>query len=404
LTQRRYQDDSYATEFESNVVSVSKQGDKYATILEGTLFYPESGGQPCDTGSIQGFAIASVIEDGGDILHLSSGEPPFAPGDVVKVKIDWARRFTNMQQHTGQHILSQAFVSVLDAKTVSSRLGIEHSTVDVSKLDLTWDDMEKVEQLSNSIVYENREVKVYQAKASEVSGLRAKKAPEREVLRVVEVDGFDKSPCGGTHCLRTGEVGLIKILRWEKVRDTTRAEFVCGALAEADYFWKSRFIVELAQQQTTKDTSIPRQVFDLYDSHKELRRQVESLRSELLTYEIAEIETHAREISGTRVISAYLESRSAADIKDIALRLTEKGNTVALLAGGTERVHIVFSRSEDVPADMRKLIAAACELVDGKGGGKPAVCQGGGKHAGRVREALEESERLLDIHLREHDT
>ncbi|MFH1314454.1 MAG: DHHA1 domain-containing protein [Candidatus Eisenbacteria bacterium] len=404
MTQRRYQDDSYATEFESGVVSVLKHGDEYATVLEGTLFYPESGGQPCDTGSIEGLTIESVIEQDGDILHISSAGPPFGPGDTVRAKIDWARRFTNMQQHTGQHILSQAFVSVLDAKTVSSRLGTGHSTVDVSKLDLTWDDMEKVERLSNSIVFENREVRVYEAKAGEVSGLRVKQDPARDLLRIVEVDGFDKSPCGGTHCRMTGEVGLIKILRWEKVRDATRAEFLCGALAEADYFWKSRFIVDLAQRQTTKDTGIPAQVFDLYDSHKDLRRQVESLRAELLEYEIAEIETRAREISGTRVVSAYLDGSSAADIKDMALRLTGKGNTVALLASGKDRVHLVFSRSEDVPADMRKLIAVACELVDGRGGGKPAVCQGGGSDPGRVHEALEESERLLDIQLRERDT
>jgi alanyl-tRNA synthetase len=404
LTRRRYQDDSYATEFESSIASVSKRDDGYATVLESTLFYPESGGQPCDTGSIEGLTIENVIEEGGDILHLSSGMPQYSPGDTVRAMIDWERRFTNMQQHTGQHILSQAFVSVLDAKTVSSRLGTEHSTVDVSKLDLTWDDMEKVERLSNSIVYENRQVKVYEAKSDDISGLRVKKAPARDVLRVVEVDGFDRSPCGGTHCRTTGEVGLVKILRWEKVRDTTRAEFVCGRLAESDYFWKSRFIVELAQQQTTKDTNIPDQVFDLYDSHRDLRRQVESLRTELLTFEIAEIETRAREISGTRVIAAYLESKSQADIKSIALKLTEKGKTVTLLASGKDRVHLVFSRSEDVPADMRKLIAAACELVDGRGGGKPAVCQGGGKNPGRVREALAESERILDIQLREHDT
>jgi alanyl-tRNA synthetase len=404
LTRRLYQDDSYATEFESRVVSVSERGDKFATVLEGTLFYPESGGQPCDTGSIEDIMIEIVIEEGDEVLHLSLRKPDFGEGDTVKGKIDWGRRLINMQQHTGQHILSQAFVSVLDARTVSSRLGTGHSTVDVAKLDLTWDDMEKVERLSNSIVFENRVVKVYEAKAADVSGLRAKKVPERDLLRVVEVDDFDKSPCGGTHLRRTGEVGLIKILRWEKVRETTRAEFVCGRLAEADYFWKSRFIVDLAQQQTTKDTNIPRQVSDLYDSHKDLRRQVETLRGELLAYEVAGIEKHAREIAGIRVVSAYLETKTAADIKDMALRLTERGNMVALLASGTERVNLVFSRSEDVSADMRPLMAAACEIVDGKGGGKPAVCQGGGRNPARVGEALQESERHIDIQLQGHDT
>jgi alanyl-tRNA synthetase len=404
LTRRRYQDDSYTTAFESEVVSISKRGNQYAAILRETFFYPESGGQPSDTGSIEGLAIDGVIEDDREILHMSSGRPPFGPGDIVKAEIDWARRFTNMQQHTGQHILSQAFMRVLDAKTVSSRLGTDHSTVDVSRLDLAWEDVQGVERLSNSIVFENRRVKIYEARADEAGGLRVKQASTRDVLRIVEVDGFDKSPCGGTHCKMTGEVGLIKVLRWEKVRDTTRAEFICGRLAEADYFWKSRFIVELAQQQTTKDTSIPKQVRDLYDGHRELRREAERLRTELLKYEIADLEARAREISGTRVISAYLESRTAADIKEIALRLTDKGSTVALLAAGKDSVHFVFSRSEDVPVDMRELIAVACGIVDGGGGGKPAVCQGGGKNPLRTGEALEESEQLLDNRLRERHT
>ena len=404
MTRRRYQEDSYRAVFESDVVSVLERGKHYATTLEATYFYPESGGQPSDTGSIEDVVVESVIEDGGEILHISSARPPFGPGDAVRARIDWPRRFTNMQQHTGQHILSQAFLKVLDAETVSSRLGIEHSTVDVSRLDLTWEDTQKVERLSNSIVFENREVKIYEARADEITGLRVKRSTARETLRIVEVEGFDKSPCGGTHCRMTGEVGLVKILRWEKVRDTTRAEFICGRLAEADYFWKSRFIVDLAQEQTTKDANIPKQVRDLYADHRELRREVDHLRSELLTHEIEGLKTRARELYGTRVISAHLETRSAADIRDIALRLTQEGNTVALLAAGTDSVHLVFSRSDDVPADMRELIAAACALVDGKGGGKPAVCQGGGRDPLRVREALRESERLLDIELRERHT
>jgi alanyl-tRNA synthetase len=395
LARRLYQDDSYATEFTSRVVSVTELKGKYATALESTCFYPESGGQPCDTGSIEGLRIESVIEEQDDILHVSSAEPRFSPGETVSAKIDWSRRLTNMQQHTGQHILSQAFLRVLDAATVSSKLGLDHSTVDVARLDLTWEDMEKVETLANSIVFENRPVKVYEAQANEVSGLRLKKAVARDLLRVVEVEGFDKSPCGGTHLKETGEVGLIKILRWERVRDTTRAEFLCGRLAEADYFWKSRFIVDLAQELTTKDTSIPKQVRDLYEGQKHLRRQVEYLRSELLRFETAELETGAREISGVRVVSAYLETKNPTDIRDIALGLTQKGATVALLASGTDRVHFVFSRSGDVAVDMRELIAAACKIVDGKGGGKPAVCQGGGKHPERTHEALRESERLL---------
>jgi alanyl-tRNA synthetase len=404
LTERLYQTDTYATMFESRVVSVAENGRHYATVLESTLFYPEAGGQPADTGSLAGLRIESTLEEGGSILHLSSERPPFKAGDIVAGKIDWARRFLNMQQHTGQHILSQAFLRVLGAKTVSSKLGIEHSTIDISALDLAWDDMEKTERMANSVIFENRPVAIHEAGAGETADLRLKKPVEREVLRVVEVEGFDKSPCGGTHCRMTGEVGLVKILRWEKIRETTRVEFLCGVLAEADYFWKSRFIVDLARDLTTKDTNVPRQIQEVLESHKDLRKQVGELRHRLLAYDAADLAAGAREISGVRVISTCLEGRSPSEVRELAARLTAEERTIALIASGGARAHFVFSRSHDLSIDMRRVIKVACEVVEGKGGGRPEVCEGGGKRGDRAGQALEQAFRVLTDLLAEQST
>ncbi|MFZ1948334.1 MAG: DHHA1 domain-containing protein [bacterium] len=395
MTRRAYQDDAYLREFETTITGIRPVSKGHAILLEATLFYPDAGGQPCDTGWIGSARIETVEELQGaddaeaDIVHIAAAAPEFSVGDTVRGRIDWPGRFLNMQQHTGQHILSQAFLKIAEARTVSSRLGLEHSTIDVSRLDLAWEDMARVEQAANRVVYENRRVKIYQAEADSLQGLRAKQEPRRGMLRIVEVEDFDLSPCGGTHCARTGEVGLVKILRWEKVRDTTRVEFVCGGLAEADYFWKNRVIVETAQAFTVKDTAVADLARNLDGSARELRRQVAELKARLAGYLVKDLEAAAETVSGTRLVAAVVEGASAADLREMAAKLTAAPRAVALLAAGGERAHFVFSRSRDLDLDMRQVLAAATAVAGGKGGGRPEVCEGGGKEPGLAAPALE---------------
>jgi alanyl-tRNA synthetase len=401
LTERLYQEDTYRTDFDALVVAVSDREKRYAIELDRTIFYPESGGQPCDTGAIGGIRIDGVIEEGGSILHIASSRPSFSPGERVKGTIDWRRRFTNMQQHTGQHVLSQAFLRALGAATVSSRLSLEHSTIDVSAGDLAWDDVKKTEDLANAVVFENREVLVFEARKDEVEGLRMKMPIDLDVIRVVEVKDFDRSPCGGTHTRTTGEIGPIKILRWERVRDTTRVEFVCGVLAMDDYFWKNRFVVGLAQDLTTKDRSLPVRIPELLEERKELAKEVVALGRDLARYRAGDLWERALDISGTRVAAAYLAEAGPDEIRDIAGALTERPRTVALLASGAERLHLVFSRSSDLDVDMREAMQAACEVVGGKGGGKPGICRGGGVNPERAPDALKEATRVIEKQLGE---
>jgi alanyl-tRNA synthetase len=400
LTERLYQDDSYATTFQARVTSVTNRGDAYAIELEATLFYPESGSQPSDTGNLGDLAIHAAVEEGETILHLSARKPSFTSGDTVDGRIDWARRFINMQQHTGQHILSAAFVRELDARTVSSKLGTEACTIDIAGLGLDWDQMQLAERVANGIVFENRPVKIYRAAAGDVSGLRYKieladQILARDILRIVEIEDLDKSPCGGTHCRTTGEVGLIKILRWEKVRETTRVEFVCGRLAEADYFWKSRFVVDLAKQLTTKDVNVPSQVAGLIEANKDLRLRLAELNIKVLEYDAAELVGRARMVGEVRLVRAYLEDRPDADLRRMAASLAGGAATVALLACGTDGVHFVFARSADLPIDLRQIMDVACGIVGGRGGGKPDFCEGGGNTSKHAQAALDGAEKAL---------
>ena len=416
MTDRLYQTDSYRTEFEALVSNILTTDGRPGVVLEGTFFYPESGGQPCDTGSLGGIGVEAVVEEGDTIVHVLDGEPGFRRGDRVKGVVDWHRRFINMQQHTGQHILSQAFEQVLGARTVSSSLGTQHSTIDISRLGLTWEDMAAVEAVANRIVYENRPVKVYEAPRDGAGELRMKKPvresggetargtgadsagragkPEREILRIVEVEGFDRSPCGGTHVRTTGETGCVKILRWEKVRDTTRVEFICGALAEEDYFWKNRFVVDLAQRLTTKDTNLPALVDGMLEDNKALRREAERLRAEVAGFRVEEMRDKAERISGVSIIATIFEDLDAAGMRRAAATAVKRGPAVALFCLKGEKVQFVFARSEGVSVDMREVMRAACEVVGGTGGGKADVAQGGGDRAELAEEALA---RGLDI-------
>lgn len=398
MSDRLYQSDAYTTDFEAAVTDVVDVEGRPGVVLAGTYFYPESGGQPCDTGELGGLAVEEVLEDERGVIHLVDGKPGFGPGDRVKGLVDWSRRFTNMQQHTGQHILSQAFEQVLEARTVSSALGIEHSTIDVSRLGLTWDDMIRVEALANQIVYEDRPVQVYEVAPADAGGIRTKKSNkktvERDRLRIVEVSDFDRSPCGGTHLRTTGEVGHIKILRWEKVRDSSRVEFICGLLASGDYFWKNRFIVDLAQRLTTRDSKLPAVIDDLIEDGKRLRKEVGRLKSDLASYRVDELRASAEEVGGRSIISATFEGLGLGELRQVALRAVQPGSTVALFCLEGDKAQFVFSRSDDVGLDMREAMKAACEVVGGRGGGKPEVAQGGGD---RVEGAAEAMAEALDI-------
>lgn len=394
LTKRLYQQDSYLRGFTARIVKVQPAQKGCSIVLDQTAFYPESGGQPCDTGTISGKIVVDVFEIGDEIHHIVEDCSGLSIGDEVEGIIDWDRRFTNMQQHTGQHILSQAFLRALDAKTVSSHLGLEHCTIDLDLSGLDWGAAWRVESLANSIVYENRPVRIYNAEIGKVEGLRVKKEIDRDVLRIVEVEGFDKSPCGGTHCKTSGEVGLIKILRWETVRKNIRVEFICGKIALSDYFWKSKFIVDLAKRMTTKDSSIPEVIGNLIATNDDLRRRISDLERRLYAYRAKELLSSAEIFDDIKVVTALMEGETASGLNLISSEITQNPKTVALLAGGTP-VHFVFSRSKDLSIDMRPLISVACQVMGGKGGGRPEVCQGGGGKREKAEEALDLVKKAL---------
>ena len=226
MTERLYYTDSYGREFQARVVERSADGR--TVYLDRTLFYPSSGGQPFDLGSIAGVAVVDVVDEEDRIAHRLAA--PLATDGEVKGEIDWTRRFDHMQQHSGQHLLSAVFEELFSLHTVSFHLGAESATIDLEGGPVEPRTVLEAERRANQLVAENRAMDVRFEDASEAQGLR-KPSGREGMLRIVSIDGLDRSACGGTHVRTTGEIGPILLRRTEKIRQSVRVEFVCGGRA-----------------------------------------------------------------------------------------------------------------------------------------------------------------------------
>jgi len=395
MTERLYYLDQYRVEFEARVVERVSVDAKPGVILESTCFYPTSGGQPHDEGNLNGVPVINVFErEDKAIVHVLATE---LKGDLVHGMIDWERRFDHTQQHTGQHILSQAFLQLLNAETVGFHLGKGASTIDVDQAPLAAAQLDRVEDLANEIVFSDRPLKTYSVAETELASLPLRKLPTVEMpIRIVEVEGFDYSPCGGTHCRRTGEVGLIKITRVERRGQETRIEFLCGGRALADYRGKNRTVNELANQFSVGAWELAEAVERLAEEVKVSRRELNAAKDRLLDYEAAELLAEAEQHGDIHVVRKVFADREGDEVKRLAQRLIESERTVVLLGLAGEKAQLFFACSVDLPYDMNDLLQKACWVVGGGGGGRPHFAQGGGPDDSKVGEALEIAyERLL---------
>lgn len=378
-TQRLYFTDTYLCEFAASVVATEPRGDHFAVVLDRTAFYPTSGGQPHDRGTLNGVTVIDVIDGGDAILHIVA--TPVA-GQVVG-HIDWDRRFDHMQQHSGQHILSQAFLQGANAQTSSVHFGVEAATVDLDVVDLSAATVERVEDLANAIVMEDRPVQIREVDDAALTELELRRPPKKSGrIRIVEIEHFDRSACGGTHVRRTGEVGSIKIRRWERAKGGTRVEFLCGKRAHHDYGWKHVLISDLAEQFSVGERDVGESVRRLAEQLAESRRMLEGYRDQALA---AAALNRVREVGEGGIVAEVLTDRVAPDITELAARIVEAGAPIALL--GTPEGKVVFARGTDVPLDMRTLMRATADALGGRGGGRPDFAQGAVPSA-RVADAL----------------
>jgi len=400
VTERLYWDDPYVLEFEATVVDCLQVDGRPVVVLDRTAFYPTGGGQPPDLGVLSGVAVLDVQAGGAaDVQHVLAGN---LPGDRVLGRIDWVRRFDHMQQHTGQHILTQACIQSIDAETVGFHLGQEICTIDLDQADVSMDDLEEAESLANRVVAENRLVTTRVVSPSETRttvSLRRGGAMEDDV-RVVQVEGFDSSACGGTHVRSTAEVALVKVVARERHRGgTTRVTFLCGGRALADYGRKHRLIRELGAHLTTGEGDILGAVQRLSDDLKAARRARHSAEETILVSEARRLLAGAADVDGVRVVREIFEgdSWSADAVKGLATRLAVHTQCVALLGWRGDKIQLTFTRSPDVSADMGALMRTACEHMGGKGGGRADWAQGGAAGVAPLGDALDRAAQLLGV-------
>ncbi|TMQ55782.1 MAG: hypothetical protein E6K74_02100 [Candidatus Eisenbacteria bacterium] len=373
MTRRLYHEDSTIRDFEGTVLhSIERDGATWVE-LDRTAFYPGGGGQPADRGRLDALSVVDVSEDEGRVWHRVEGAP--APGSRVEASVDWARRFDHMQQHTGQHILSQAFIAVAGAETRSFHLGEEEVSIDVAHPGLDPEMLRSVEERANEVVWEDREILIHEVPREEIGRFPLRKLPAVEgIVRVVEVQGFDWSACGGTHVRRTGQVGIVAILSTEKYKGGTRVAFVCGGRALRRQRDRARLLRELSLAFTAGESDLPKAVARLKEERERLDKRLKTLLSSELTREAAAlIEAAPRGLRGP-VVARHFPDRDSGEIGALASLIAGRG-AIALLASGGETPRAHFSAPAGT-ISVGDLLGRLCREYGGKGGGRPESAQG----------------------------
>ena len=395
VTERLYYSDSHLIEFEARVVDLSDRVSGWtAVVLDRTAFYPTGGGQPSDTGTLNGARVEECIDDGDNgVLHVVQGAAP-SLNSVVHGRVDWPRRLDHMQQHTGQHILSQAFVTLFNAPTRSFRILDGVCEIDVDLNNPTTAVIERAVELANNVVWEDRAITIRNVTSGEAAELSLRKEPARDgELRLIEIEGFDLTPCGGTHAYRTGEVGMIAVRSWERAKGLTRIEFVAGVRALADYRKANKSAREVAALFSTGRDDAPEVAAQVLEEHKELNRRIRVLEEMAAGVEAEKLLASASD----GVVTHIFDGRDAESLKRLAHALISHPQTIALLASRDhDTARLVFARSADASGDMNALMREASVMLDGRGGGRPDMAQGGGKNVSKIRDALTHALTLLN--------
>ncbi len=374
---RLYYTEPARLSFDARVVDVEPDvaAGRVRVALDRTAFYPTSGGQPHDVGTLGAAQVLDVVDDeDGRVWHLV--DRSLVVGERVEGVIDTRRRRDHMQQHTGQHILSAAFDRVAGVRTESFHLGAEDSTIDLSREVSTLEATRATEE-ANRVVWDDRHVTIRFVSAEEAALLPLRKEPARGGrLRLIEVADFDLSACGGTHVARTGEVGMIAVRRVERFKGGSRVTFVCGARA-LRVFEEMRDVLERASRPLSVGASdLPDAIGRLQASAKDQRRVMKAMSSKLATFEATQLAHRAMTV-GSRIVAAEcIEGLDASDLKVVATGFVATPGRIAVLLGTGEPAPVVVARSADVMVDAAELLKMLTTRLGGRGGGRPELAQG----------------------------
>jgi len=382
MTERLYYTDAYLARFDAVVTDRTDGGRR--VYLDRTAFYPTSGGQPFDTGRLGGVTVVNVVDEGDRIAHLVAGP---VEGNRVEGAVDWPRRFDHMQQHTGQHLLSAVIAERLGAATVSVHFGRESSTLDLDVGTFTQAQVIEAEAGANAAITENRPVRVSFEDAATGAGLR--KASAREgTIRVVTIDGLDRSACGGTHVRATGEIGLVLIRKVERVKQNVRLEFLCGARAVRRARADADLLAGLAASHSATAEELPGLVEAQRAELKAVTLARQDLEGALAGYRARELYASASADGRGRRLAVVREQHGPVE------RLRSLALAYGVLPGGvfvgivSNPPAVILAAAADSGIEAGQVLKSALETNGGRGGGTARVAQGTVKEAGSLEAVL----------------
>ena len=376
-----YQADVLRLEFEAEVRQrLALPDGRLGLVLERTSFYPTGGGQEHDTGSLGPARVVDVFKQGDPpvLVHVVDQEVPAGP---LQARIDAGRRLRAMQHHTAQHLLSQCFLRLFDLETLSANInGDTPSTVDIPYTEFNSKQLRQVEDLANQVIYENRMVKSYLVAPENISQVPLRRPPKvHENIRIIEIEGYDYSACGGTHVPQTGMIGGVKILRTERQNEKTRVHFVAGWQALEVFQTYHATLGSLAAQLKEGIFELPQAVQRQVDQLRVAQKELQTLRLERLGWEASALVEQAIQAGERRVVIARFENRPVSELRTLAEHLKGMPGVAAVLAvTDGPKLSLVTACAPQSGLDARLLLLTLLAQVGGRGGGDAQIAQGGG--------------------------
>ena len=394
MTERLYYNDPALLVFDAKITDSGTVDDLHYTVLDSSAFYPTSGGQSFDTGTINGIDIVDVVEtDDGDVWHISR-DPIGETGNSVHCEINRERRNRNRQLHTAQHIISQAFITLFDRATVSVHLGDEYGAVELAHNEISDDQLAQVESMANDVIGRNLPVEIMFVDSSKAKDIPLRKIPDREGnIRVIKIGEFDWSACGGTHCLSTAEVGFIKLTGVEKMRGHALVKFLAGDLAREDYVRRFDITESLSRDLTCHVTDLPGKFEKLAAESKQLRKQLSDAQRELLPIRARNIAGHAEPVGASKLVATAVDDMDPSVVSPLATLVADEISGVAIFYASGRLVLATGSKTNLHAGDLIKKLAASFDL---KGGGGQNMGQAGGASSDHLQLYKEAMVRLLN--------
>ena len=376
MTKKLYFDEPMTTEFTADVIETRRDERGFGVILPSTFFYPTGGGQSHDTGSIGTARVVDAFIEGDEIIHILDKE--IALGSYP-AKVDWERRFANMQHHTGQHIFSAVFWKELGLETISSHIsGETPTTIDFNKETLSAKEIALAEKAANRLVFENRVIKAYFVENKDSVPFRRPPKVDGEI-RVIEIEGYDYSACGGTHLPQTGMVGMLKIVRTERINKKTRIHFVAGWQTFAFFDEVQKAAQESAQFLAIGIDALKETVESQYTQLKSAQNELKKLREMKLEIEAQKMVQLAEPIGEKWLATSLFENRNAGELRSLAMKLRVFPGMVAVLASfDGSKLSLVTACADDTELSANELLQDHLAPFNGRGGGDKSIAQGGG--------------------------